>query len=77
MQAMYPRVSANRVIVEYRGSGVGYAGDPGGMDISPLVTVKLSGMTFNPLVFFGLVNFTLPPFATSLTAEDSSSTYSN
>jgi Flp pilus assembly protein TadG len=77
MQAMYPRVSASKVIVEYRGSGVGYAGDPGGMDISPLVTVKLSGMTFNPLVFFGLVNFTLPPFATSLTAEDSSSTYSN
>jgi hypothetical protein len=77
MQAMYPRVSRDRVIVEYRGSGVGYAGDPGGMDISPLVTVKLTGMTFNPLVLFGLVNFNLPPFSTSLTAEDSASIYSN
>ena len=77
MQAMYPRVSANRVVVEYRGSGVGYAGDPGGMDISPLVTVKLNGMTFNPLVLFGLVSFTIPTFATSLTAEDSANTYSN
>ncbi len=77
MQAMYPRVAANRVIVEYRGSGVGYAGDPGGMDISPLVTVKLTGMTFNPLFLFGLVSFNLPEFDTSLTAEDSSGSYSN
>jgi hypothetical protein len=77
MQAMYPRVGANRVIVEYRGSGVGYAGDPGGMDISPLVTVKLTGMTFNPLFLFGLVSFNLPEFDTSLTAEDSSGSFSN
>ena len=63
MQAMYPRVSANRVVVEYRGSGVGYAGDPSGMDISPLVTVKLDGMQFRPLVLFNAVAFTLPPFS--------------
>jgi len=77
MQAMYPRVAANRVVVEYRGSGLGYAGDPSGMDISPLVTVKLTGMTFNPLVLFGLVSFPLPAFATTLTAEDSANVYSN
>ena len=77
MQAMYPKVNANRVVVEYRGSGVGYAGDPSGMDISPLVTVKVQDIPFNPLVFFGLVNFTLPSFSTSLTAEDSASVYSN
>ena len=47
------------------------------MDISPLVTVKLTGMTFNPLALFGLVSFPLPDFATSLTAEDSASVYSN
>lgn len=77
MRAMYPRVSADRVVVEYRGSGVGYAGDPSGMDISPLVTVKLRNVPFNPLFLFGLVNFNLPPFSTSLTAEDSSGSYSN
>ena len=77
MQAMYPRVTASNVAVEYRGSGVGYAGDPGGMDISPLVTVKLANVTFNPLFLFGLVSFTMPEFDTSLTAEDSSSTFSN
>jgi hypothetical protein len=77
MRAMYPRVSADRVVVEYRGSGVGYAGDPSGMDISPLVTVKLKDIPFNPLVLFGLVNFNLPSFSTSLTAEDSANSYSN
>jgi len=77
MQAMYPRVSAARVVVEYSGSGVGYAGDPSGMDISPLVTVKLKNVPFNPLVLFGLVNFNLPSFSTTLTAEDSASVYSN
>ena len=77
MQAMYPRVSANSVVVEYRGSGVGYAGDPSGMDIAPLVTVTLTGMTFRPLVFFNAIAFSLPPFRTSLTAEDSANTASN
>ena len=77
MQAMYPKVSPARVVVEYSGSGVGYAGDPSGMDISPLVTVKIRDLPFNPLVFFGLVNFNLPSFSTSLTAEDSASVYSN
>jgi len=77
MRAMYPRVSSSRVIVEYRGSGVGYAGDPSGMDVSPLVTVKLTGLTFNPLALFGLVSFNLPSFSTSLTAEDSANAYSN
>ena len=77
MQAMYPRVSANSVSVVYRGSGVGYAGDPSGMDISPLVTIELSNMTFRPLALFNAVAFTLPPFRTTLTAEDSSGTVSN
>lgn len=77
MRAMYPRVNANSVIVEYSGSGVGYAGDPSGMDIAPLITVKLTGMTFNPLFLFGAVSFNLPEFRTSLTAEDSSGTVSN
>jgi hypothetical protein len=77
MRSMYPRVASNKVVVEYRGSGVGYAGDPSGMDISPLVTVKLTGMTFNPIALFGLVSFNLPTFATSLTAEDSAGAVSN
>ena len=77
MTAMDPAVSANGVVVKYRGSGVGYAGDPGGMDIAPLVTIELREMTFRPLVLFNAVAFTLPPFRTSLTGEDSANTASN
>lgn len=77
MNAMYPPITASNVVVEYSGSGIGYAGDPSGMDISPLVSVKLTGMTFAPLFLFGGVSFSLPTFLTALTAEDSSGTQSN
>jgi len=72
MQAMDPRIAANKVSVEYRGSGLGFAGDPSGMDVSPLVTVRVNGLTFTPLTTFVFPNLslTLPDFATTLTAED-------
>ena len=77
MHGFYPQVTASHVVVEYSGSGVGYAGDPSGMDISPLVTVKLTGVTFDPITLFGMVSFNLSPFLTTLTAEDSSGAISN
>lgn len=79
MQYMKPDITASNVTVEYRGSGLGYAGDPNGSDVSPLVTVKLSGVTFTPLVFSTFKNMTIPmpSFQTSLTAEDLSGSVSN
>jgi hypothetical protein len=81
MQKMYPGIQATNVTVEYRGSGVGYAGDPGGMDVSPLVTVKLGApatpLQFRPLTGFLLASINMPPFATTLTAEDAVGTVSN
>ena len=77
MALMYPEVEADNVRVTYSGSGLGYAGDPNGMDISPLVTVELTGVQFRPLFLAALVGFTMPSFSTTLTAEDSSGTQSN
>lgn len=77
MKLMKPDIDASNVIVTYRGSGLGFAGDPTGMDIAPLVTVELTGVKFNPLVLFGMVAFDLPTFRTTLTAEDSSGSQSN
>ncbi len=79
MQLMKPDISADEVTVSYRGSGLGYAGDPHGMDISPLVTVELSDVEFRPitLLFAGGLEFDLPAFRTTLTAEDSSGSQSN
>lgn len=77
MQNMYPGIADTNVTVEYRGSGVGYAGDPGGMDVSPLVTVRLKQLTFRPITGFLLATMTMPEFATTLTAEDAVGTVSN
>lgn len=77
MKLMYPTLTDANVEVDYRGSGLGYAGDPGGLDISPLITVKLTGLSFNALVFASLKNVSVPPASTTLTAEDELGTQSN
>jgi Flp pilus assembly protein TadG len=77
MQFMKQDIDAGDVTVSYRGSGLGFAGDPNGMDIAPLVTVELNGVQFRPLVLFNAVAFDLPAFRTTLTAEDSSGSQSN
>lgn len=77
MKAMNPNILPANVIVEYRGSGLGYAGDPNGMEVAPLVTVRLTNVQFRPLTALMLAHLTLPDFATTLTSEDSSGTASN
>ncbi|MEO7815118.1 MAG: hypothetical protein ABIR87_06705 [Sphingomicrobium sp.] len=65
-------------VIDYENSGLGYAGDPNGPDVAPIVTVRLTGVTFTPLVFamFG-GDITLPAFRSSLTLEDGAGSVSN
>ena len=79
MQKLYPPIQDSNVVIEYRGSGLGFAGDPDSTkpQISPLVTVKLAGMTFRPLGMLKLAAFSMPNFATTLSAEDLSGSESN
>ena len=77
MNYMKPDIAASNVTVTYRGSGLGFAGDPNGMEIAPLVTVELRNVQFRPLVLFNSVAFNLPAFRTTLTSEDSSGSQSN
>jgi Flp pilus assembly protein TadG len=77
MTLMKGDIAAANVQVTYSGSGLGYAGDPNGMEISPLVTVSLTGLTFRPLILFGAASLTMPDFSTTLTAEDSVGSQSN
>lgn len=73
MAAMYPPIQASNVQVIYKNVGLGFAGDPNGPDVSTLVTIKLSGLTFTPitcLVFPCAI--TMPDFAAGLTLEDAS-----
>lgn len=71
VQAMYPMATANNVQVEYRNVGLGYSGDPNGPDVAPMVTVRLTGMTFRPLTTM-LIGYSppMPDFAAALTLED-------
>jgi Flp pilus assembly protein TadG len=77
MNDIKPDITAANVEVVYRGSGLGYAGDPTGMSISPLVTVRLEGLQFQPITSLMLATISMPAFTTTLTAEDSVGSFSN
>lgn len=77
MQLFDGAIGDENVEVIYTGSGLGFAGDPNGSDIAPLVTVSLKDMTFTPIASLQLVDFNIPTASSSLTAEDFSGTVSN
>lgn len=77
MRTMKPDITASNVRVEYTGSGLGFAGDPNGMEIAPLVTVRLTGMQFVPLTGFMFATLNMPGFSTTMPSEDSSGNQSN
>ena len=68
------RVTAAKVKVVYSQTGLGYAGRAAGP--VPTITVSLQGLTFHYLFLNGLLgvaDFTMPPFATTMTGEGLSS----
>jgi hypothetical protein len=71
-------ISANNVVIKYENSGVGYAGDPNGPDVAPIITVTAKDVPFVPLVFqfFG-ASLTLPKERASLVLEDGAGSTSN
>ena len=78
MQKIYPGLSTSNVRIDYDNAGLGYAGDPNGADVAPLVTVSLRDLRFQPMTMI-LFNGSLPvPSASySLTLEDGQGTDSN
>lgn len=77
MRYMKPDIADTNIKVEYRGSGLGFAGDPNGMEVAPLVTVRLINVQFRPITTLLFTTITMPDFGTSLTAEDQSGVQSN
>lgn len=72
MQEFMPGLSAEDVNITYTNSGLGFAGDPNGPDIAPIVTVSLSdNVQFEPILtsVFGLT-WGLPASPYSLSQED-------
>ena len=72
MQRHYDRIEAHNVVIEYRHIGLGFAGNPVGPDVDPLVTVKLRDMEFDFVTpgLAGIFTLNMPDFAASLTGED-------
>ncbi len=80
MKFFLPTLTAANVTIEYSSSGLGYAGSPVLPDLSPLVTVKIgipTALQFRPLTTFDIANVNMPPFTTTLSAEDLSGSVSN
>lgn len=71
VQQFQPRVAASQVRVEYRGSGIGFAGDPGKPEISPVVTVRILNAQYDAVTLSPMGGTVpLPDFSYSLTLED-------
>lgn len=77
MRNYVPELGANKLQIIYTGSGLGYAGDPNGMDIAPLVTVRILSLPFRPISTLNLMSSNITNISATLTAEDSSGTQSN
>ena len=78
MAQIYPGLTANNVVVNYAWSGLGFAGDPNGADVSPLITVSLRNLNYAPFSSFIYGSpVALPAFAYTLPMEDGSGTGSN
>lgn len=77
MRLFMPDIQNSNVTIEYSPSGLGYAGDPNGADLSPLVTVKLSDLQFRPLTTLMFASFDIPSSTSTLSAEDLRGSQSN
>ena len=78
MNVFAPYVPATAVQVLYRGSGIGFAGDPDKPEVAPFVTVRVSGAQYSPITlspFGGTVP--LPDFNYTLTLEDGKGAVAN
>lgn len=77
MRYIDPLIKPADVTIEYRGSGLGYAGDPNGMEISPLVKVNIAKIDFTTLSTLTLLSTNIRNISATMTAEDSSGSASN
>ena len=76
MKSIKQDIGEANVVVNYRNSRLGFAGDPNGPDVAPIINVRLQNMPFRPLslLVFGVSSLPMPSFSYSLTMEDGQGT---
>jgi Flp pilus assembly pilin Flp len=77
MNEIYGGIGPANVQVDYDWSGLGYAGDPNGSDVDPLVTVRVTNLNFRPIFLGSTFDFGLPDLSYTLTMEDGQGNFSN
>ena len=78
MNVMESRITPDNVVIDYDYSGLGFAGNPYGPDVAPIVTVRIRNMKFESVIsklFGGTLD--KEGFASSLTLEDGVGSTSN
>lgn len=71
MQAFMPELQPENVSITYANSGLGFAGDPSGPDVAPIIIVSLVDAKFQPILtsVFGL-EWDIPSSPYSISQED-------
>ena len=73
MNQIYPGVGSDNISIDYDWSGLGFAGDPTGPDVHPIVTVRINNLQF-PMWFMLGRTVSLPSARYSITSEDGQGT---
>lgn len=77
MNEIYAGIGADNVQIDYDWSGLGYSGDPNGSDVDPLVTVRVTDLSFRPIFLASIFDLGLPDLSYTLTMEDGQGDWSN
>ena len=73
MQHFMPELEPENVLIDYANGSLGFAGDPSGSDVAPLITVRLRDVEFQSILtsVFGLT-WGLPSAPYTISQEDGS-----
>lgn len=78
MQGIFAELRPQDVQFTYSNVGLGFAGNPYGFDMAPLVTVEISGAQFTPITTMVFrTSFNLPTIRSSMPLEDGVGSVSN
>lgn len=70
MNMLYAGIGPEDVTINYSWSGLGYAGDPEGSDVDPIVQITVQNQAFRPISLGTLRDLGLPGTSHALTMED-------